>query len=110
MWLPKANLADHKAGGHQTSEGFLGQARARSTYLLGQDRRASLRGHRPGGLGEHLQDFCALYKPQYWYFDSLEFVKQLLVVGVVPAAIWATKKNTENSKAPPAPAPPAAGK
>ena len=40
--------------------------------------------NRPSGLSEHLQDFYAPYKPQYWFFESLEFGKKLLLVGVVP--------------------------
>jgi cytochrome c biogenesis factor len=34
-----------------------------------------------------LQDFHTPYKPQYWFFESLEFGKKLLLVGVVP---WAS--------------------
>jgi hypothetical protein len=53
--------------------------------LLWPERKQLQQGRRPGGLGEHLQDFCAPYKPQYWFFESVEFGKKLLLVGVVPA-------------------------
>jgi hypothetical protein len=53
--------------------------------LLWPERHNLLQGRRPVGLAEHLQDFCAPYKPQYWYFEGLEFGKKLLIVGVVPA-------------------------
>jgi hypothetical protein len=54
--------------------------------LLWSERRSLLQEHRPSGLAENLQDFYAPYKPQYWFFESLEFGKKLLLVGVVPAA------------------------
>jgi hypothetical protein len=54
--------------------------------LLWSERSSLLQERRPSGLAEHLHDFYAPYKPQYWFFESLEFGKKLLLVGVVPAA------------------------
>jgi hypothetical protein len=55
--------------------------------LLWSERRSLLQERRLSGLAEHLlQYFCAPYKPQYWFFEFLEFGKKLLLVGVVPAA------------------------
>jgi hypothetical protein len=53
--------------------------------LLWSKRRSLLQERRPSGLAEHLQGLYAPYKPQFWYFESLEFGKKLLLVGVVPA-------------------------
>jgi hypothetical protein len=56
--------------------------------LLWPERSNLLQGHKPsGGLSEHLHDFYAPYKPRYWFFESLEFAKKLLLIGVVP---WAS--------------------
>jgi hypothetical protein len=54
-------------------------------FVLWPERSKLLQGLEPRGFSKHLLDFCAPYKPQYWFFESLEFGKKLLLVGVVPA-------------------------
>jgi hypothetical protein len=53
--------------------------------LLWPERRKLLQGRRPGGLAGRLHKVYAPFKPEYWFFESLEFGKKLLLVGIVPA-------------------------
>jgi hypothetical protein len=52
--------------------------------LLWPERSNLLRGHKPSGWSEHLHDLYAPYKPQYWFFESIEYGKKLFLIGVVP--------------------------
>jgi predicted outer membrane repeat protein len=53
--------------------------------LLWPERSNLLRGHRPVGFRGNLQDFYAPYKPQFWFFEAVEYTKKLLLIGIVPA-------------------------
>jgi hypothetical protein len=38
------------------------------------------------GFQGHLEDFHAPYEPEFWWFEGVEYLKKLLLIGVVPAA------------------------
>jgi hypothetical protein len=54
-------------------------------FLLWPERGNLLQGQKPRGFREHLIDFYTPYKPQFWFFESVEYGRKLLLVGVVPA-------------------------
>jgi hypothetical protein len=58
---------------------------AMAIFLLWPERGNLLQGQKPRGFREHLIDFYTPYKPQFWFFESVEYGRKLLLVGVVPA-------------------------
>jgi hypothetical protein len=53
--------------------------------LLWPQRSKLQEGVKPGGVCAHLEDFYQPFKPQFWFFEAVEFAKKLLLIGVVPA-------------------------